>query len=66
MPLSPLHGALDSDSYGPEDRPETRPHQELSDTKDGITKHSDILLEPNDDAVEYYYYMNTALALVLP
>jgi hypothetical protein len=51
--------SLDSDSDGPADLPETRPHQELSDTKDGTTQHTDSLLEPNDDAFEYYYYMNT-------
>ena len=39
--------------------PETRPHQELSDTKDGTTQHTDTFLEPDDDACEYYYFMDT-------
>ena len=39
--------------------PESRPHQELSDTKDGTTQHTDTFLEPDDDAGEYYYYMDS-------
>ena len=39
--------------------PEARPHQELSDTKDGTTQHTDTFLEPDVDACEYYYYMDT-------
>ena len=34
------------------------PIAELSDSKDGITRHSVTFLDPDDDAREYYHYMN--------